>query len=199
MSETVSSRSTLIISAIVIIVIVIGSGILLFSRPDAVQITINPPLPTETPVPTNTPSPILIYVTGAVNEPQQTITLPFASRVSDAIDAVGGFAGDADMTRVNLAGIVRDGDQIHVPSVNDSLDNTEISTLPTPSGGAVIYINSATVEELETLPGVGPTTAQRIIEYREENGAFTSLEDLDNVSGIGPAMLEAVADLVSFE
>jgi competence protein ComEA len=198
MSDTVSSRSTVAIAIIFIIVIVVAVIIVMTSTPDAVQIVVNPPVPTATPAPTNTPEPILVYVTGAVNEPEQTITLPYGSRVSDALDAVGGVTDDADLERINMAGILHDGDQIHVPSVNDSADESA-STIPTPSGGEVIYINSATLEELETLPGVGPAMAQRIIDYREANGALTSLEDLDNVSGMGPATIEGLADLISFE
>ena len=200
MSDTVSPRSTLIISAIVIIMIIVGGGLLLASQPKPIQITINPPLPTATPAPTNTPAPIQVYVTGAVNEPETTLTLPHGSRVADALEAVGGTTEDADMERVNLAAIVRDGDQIHVPSVNEAPINDEsASTLPTPSGGERIFINTATVEELQTLPGIGPAMAQRIIDYRDANGPFTRIEDLDNVEGMGPATLEEIEPLISFE
>jgi competence protein ComEA len=200
MSNTVSSRSTIIVFMIAIAVIIGGSAIVLLARPDPVQIVVNPPVPTATPAPTNTPAPIVVYVTGAVNQPEQTITLPYGSRVSDALEAVGGVTDEADMERVNLAGILRDGDQIHVPSLNDTIVADETaSSLPTPSGGEVIYINSATLEELQTLPNIGPALAQRILDYREANGSFTSLEDLDSVSGIGASTLEALADLISFE
>jgi competence protein ComEA len=200
MSDTVSPRSTLIISAIVIIMIVIGGVLLFISQPKPVQITINPPVPTATPAPTNTPAPIQVYVTGAVNEPETTVALPRGSRVADALEAVGGVTEDADMERVNPAAIVRDGDQIHVPSINEvPVSETETSTLPTPSGGERIFINTASLEELQTLPGVGPAMAQRIIDYRDANGAFTSIEELDNVDGIGPATLEEIEPLISFE
>jgi len=201
MSNDISPRTTLIIFVLIMAMLVVGGVLLLISRPDPVQITINPPLPTATPAPTDTPEPILVYVTGAVNEPEITVTLPYGSRVADALAAAGGVTDDADMERVNVAGIVHDGDQIHVPSLQAAADSDtdEAAGLPTPSGGAVVYINTATLEELETLPGVGPATAQRIIDYRTENGNFTSMEDLDNVSGIGPAMLESLQGLISFE
>jgi len=196
MNESASARTTLIAFAVFIIMILVGGGLLLMSRPAPVQITINPPEPTATPEPTQTPAPILVYVTGEVAEPEQTISLPADSRVQDAIDAVGGLTDDANLEAIDLAGILRDGDQIHVPSIVET--ESEVA-IPTPSGGEVIFINTATQEELETLPGVGPAMAGRIIEFRDANGAFSSLDDLDEVSGIGPAMLENLDGLISFE
>lgn len=191
---TTSPRAT-VIAFLILAVLIVGSIVLLLAtRPQPVQITINPPIPTSTPLPTSTPAPLTVFVTGAVNEPEALYTLPPGSRVQDAIDAAGGTTEDADLSRVNLAGFLRDGDQVHVPSLNEIE-----AVVPTPSGGTVIHVNTATVEELDTLPGVGPALAQAIIDYRETNGDFTSMEDLDAVSGIGPALLEGLAGLVAFD
>ena len=165
------------------------------SRPEPAVITINPPLPTATDAPTATPSPILVYVTGAVQNPELTIELPFGSRVADAVDAAGGFTDSANKTLVNLAGILRDGDQVHVPSLTD---NAAVE-LPTPSGGAKVFINRATIEELQALPGVGPALAERIVNYRDSVGQFADLPELDNVPGVGEATLEKWRDLIAFD
>lgn len=188
-----SPRNTLIAFVIVAVAIVGGALLLLSNRPQPVRITINPPLPTLTPPPTLTPGPITVYVTGAVQQPDQLLTLPPGSRVQDAVQAAGGLTAEADVELVNLADRVRDGDQVHVP-----LKGQEV-LLATPSGGAVVYINSATLEELDTLPGVGPALAEAIIAYRTANGAFRSLDDLDQVEGIGPSLLEDWQALVVFD
>jgi competence protein ComEA len=191
-----SPRITIFAFALIALAIIGGAVLLLMTRPEPVRITINPPLPTATPPPTSTPSPITIYVTGAVSQPETTLSLPAGSRVEEALEMVGGVIENADLERVNLAQILRDGDQIHVPELNES---DEIA-LPTPSGGiAIVYVNSATLEELMTLPGVGEVTAQRIIDYRTANGAFADMAALDNVSGIGPAMLENLEGLIAFD
>jgi competence protein ComEA len=130
------------------------------------------------------------------------VTLPQGSRVVDAIDAAGGATEAGDLDRANLAGLLRDGDQIHVfpqPGMGTEEPTPDDSFLATPQGGEVVYINRASAEELQTLPGIGPALAARIIEYRETNGPFTSMEDLDAVSGIGPALLEDLEGLISFE
>jgi competence protein ComEA len=200
MSDTVAPRSTLIVSAIVIIMLLIGAVLLFLSQPQPVQITINPPQPTATPAPTATRAPIQVYVTGAVQQPQSTVTLPFGSRVAAALEAVGGVTDNANLELVNLAAIVRDGDQIHVPAIADDAPEAAATiALATPSGGERLDINSATLEALQTLPGIGPATAQRIIDYRDANGAFTRIEDLDNVEGIGAATLEELEPLIAFE
>ncbi len=193
-----SPMITLIAFVIIVIGIIVGSIVLLMWRPEPVEITINPPLPTGTPAPTSTPEPITVYITGAVNNPQTTLTVPFDSRVEDVVEMAGGFTEDANLDLVNLAGIVRDGNQIHIPSIEEDTI-VEEDTLPTPSGGTLVYINTATLEELQTLPGIGVATAQSIIDYRTENGEFTNLEDLDNVPGIGATTLETLAPLISFD
>lgn len=173
---------------LVIAVIALGGVLLLLSRPAPVQIIINPPIPT----PTQTPrGPLLIYVTGAVASPGMVQVAP-GGRVQDVLSAAGGAASDADLVQVNLAAFVQDGDQIHVPAQGSSTG----SALATPSGGLRININTADATALETLPGIGPITAARIIDYRTANGPFATPEDLMNVQGIGDATFESLAPLI---
>lgn len=188
-----SPRASIIAFVIIAIAILGGGALLLASRPQPVQITINPPLPTATSAPTFTPGPITVYITGAVAQPEILLTLPAGTRIEAAIEAAGGVLENADLERVNLAAILRDGDQVHVPQRGQE------TILPTPGGSGIIYINTATVEELTALPGIGTGLAQRIIDYREANGFFDNLDALDAVPGIGPALLEAITPLISFE
>ena len=160
-------------------------------------IVVSTPLPTSTLQPSATPAPIRVYVSGAVQSPA-VCELPHGSIVQDAIDAVGGPAFDADLGCVNLALELQDQQHVHVPRVG------EANPPPVISGGAprgenvlVVNINTATASELETLPGVGEVTAQRIIEYRELNGPFQTIEAIQEVSGIGPKTFEGMRAMIT--
>jgi competence protein ComEA len=178
--------------------IVIGAGVILTTRPAPTVITVLPPPPTRTLAPSPTPGPVRVYVTGAVANPGTTWTLPPLSRVENAIEAAGGFALDADIQSINMAALLRDGDQINVGAVRSNRTNPDsANAVPTASGP--IHINTATVTELERLPGVGAVTAQRIIDYRTKNGPFKSLSDLDKIPGIGQARLDSWKDLIIFD
>ncbi len=183
-----------VLTIALIAAIIVGGVVVVSNRPQPVQIEIHPPPPSATPAPTSTSGPIVVYVTGAVAQRDSLHTLPPGSRVDDAIEAAGGLNPDADTTLVNLAAILRDGDQIYIPV----REEPEV-VLATPQGGAVVYINAATLEELETLPGVGTILAQAILDYREANGDFEGFEDLDQVDGIGPGLIEQWQSLVVFE
>jgi len=120
------------------------------------------------------------------------------SRTADAIRQAGGAKPKAALELVNLASPVADGQQVRVPARGDS-GPTEAAaggvSGSTPPGGK-IHLNSATLEQLDTLPGIGPVTAQKILAYRTEHGAFQAVEELDAVPGIGPARLEELKTLV---
>lgn len=187
-----SGAVTLGVLALTVIGIAI---ILILGRPKHTKVALSTPRPTGTPEPTATPSPVTVHVSGAVARPNQTYTLPPNSRVEAAIAAAGGALPDADLSRVNLADILRDGAQIHVPSSSQPGS----APLATPIGGIKINVNTATAAELDTLPGIGPTLAQRIVDYRTRQGAFTSADDLDNVSGIGMSLIDQLRDFVRFD
>lgn len=144
---------------------------------------------TEAPFqPTTTPSPLHVYVSGAVHEPQ-VVTLPAGSLVINALTAAGGPTADADLEQLNLAAPLADHQHLVVPRQGGGAT----TMLPTPSStpitlaGPLININTAGAAELESLPRIGPTTAQRIVEYRQAHGPFQRIEDIQNVPGIGPA------------
>ncbi len=122
------------------------------------------------------PEELVVYVAGAVNRPGIQ-RLPAGSRIADAIEGAGGPTGEADLEGLNLAQRLSDGMRIHVPRRGQPPNGA-------PSTGKV-NINTASAAELEKLPGIGPTLAQRIVEYREKNGPFRKVEDLRKVKGIG--------------
>lgn len=152
-------------------------------------------------LPPPTPGPLTIYVTGAVANPG-VYTLPLETRVQDALTAAGGTLANADTSTLNLAARLQDGERLFVPqSGQDNPEETSGSPSEVAEPGAApkIDINNATQAELESLPGIGPVMAQEIIADREANGPFGTIEDLDRVSGIGPATLERLAPLITFD
>jgi len=143
---------------------------------------------------TSNSSLIVIYICGAVKE-SKVITLEENSRICDAIDAVGGLSEDADLTNINLAYILEDGEKIYIPKKGEDTENISTS-YNNSSTSEKININKATQTELETIPGIGPSTALKIINYREENGKFLNIADIKNVSGIGEAKFNNIKDYI---
>ncbi len=140
---------------------------------------------------TATPGNYTVYVVGEIVTGETLLTLPAGSRVEDAISAAGGATDNADLAQINLSQLLDDGDYIYVPPRTGDTIRT-----PTPNHPRLIHVNTATREELETLPGIGPKLAQAIIDYRTENGPFQSMEELDDVPGIGPATLNTLRELI---
>jgi len=145
---------------------------------------------------------IIIHVTGAVKN-QGIIKTNKGARIADAIDAAGGTTNEADLSKINLAYEVEDGEKIYVPNINDEINAETVTqeagenVLESNSAKSIkVNINSATQTELETLSGIGPSTALKIINYREENGEFNKIEDIKNVPGIGDVKFENLKDSI---
>ena len=137
----------------------------------------------------------MVYVTGAVRKPG-VYQLPDGKRIIDAIEKAGGVTPKADAVTVNLAALLIDGEQILVPEAF----SPGAGAAPTgagPAASGLVHLNSADVTALDALPGVGPATAQRIVDWRDQNGGFRTVDDLEQVPGIGPAKLDALRDLVA--
>lgn len=141
------------------------------------------------------PSDGLVHVSGAVGSPG-LVAIRAGDRVADALAAAGGVLPEADLTAVNLADPVADGQQIVVPVGGSAPPGAA------PSGGAtaddgLVHLNSATVVDLQRLPGVGEVLAARIVAYRDANGPFSTVEDLLSISGIGERKLEGLRDMAA--
>ncbi|WP_165362511.1 helix-hairpin-helix domain-containing protein [Promicromonospora panici] len=143
---------------------------------------------------------LLVHVVGAVSEPG-LVTVPDGARVADALQAAGGATRKADLTALNLARSVVDGEQLYVPEPGETVpgagapaDGGQIAPGGTPEAGGAVDINTADAVALEALPGVGPSIAQAIVEWREANGPFASVDELEDVPGIGPATLDEIRE-----
>jgi competence protein ComEA len=185
--------------------VVLGAALLVSRRPASTPIEILPP-PTLQPTPTLPPSPtpglLRVDVAGAVHSPG-VYSLPGASIIADAIAAAGGPADDADLDHINKAVPLTDGMQVYVPHVAD--ETAPLSANPAPARAAAVAvdvpsdssplvdINAASLAELDTLPGVGPATAQRIIDGRP----YGSIEDLMRVKGIGQATFDKLKEHIT--
>ena len=188
---------------------------LFLGEPDLVVETEAAPPPSAPPTPTPKPE-VAVHVTGAVRVPG-VYYLATGARVHEAIEKAGGTIDRADVHSLNLAAKIRDGEQIDVPMIRQIPDvkqdspsssaaqeytiptSTDLSTAPqpsmsrsAPSEGSRININTATSQELQTLRGIGPAMARRIIEYRQTSGGFSTVDDLTNVKGIGEKTLEKI-------
>ena len=134
---------------------------------------------------------VVVYVSGAVASPG-VLTLPSSSRVIDAITAAGGATPEADLESINLARILVDGEQIRVGVVGESPPPASSATGSTAGTGTCVRLATATEAELQTLPGIGPALATRIISYRATHPRLSSVEELDDVPGIGPSLIEKI-------
>lgn len=153
------------------------------------------PPPTPEPSVAPTPAPIRVYVSGAVASPG-VYRLPPQSLGEDALKAAGGPLPEADLEHVNLAQELRDQDHFHVPRKAEPGAAGGQAT-PAPTAGTRVNINTATVQELDRLPHIGPVTAQQIVDYRNRHGPFRRIEDILQVKGIGQATFDQIKDLIT--
>jgi competence protein ComEA len=203
------SRGELAGLILVVVATLAGAGLwYVRSLPRPVQVTAtrssyspSPPVsiagaasPALDPTPSPSAAPLVVDVAGMVRRPG-VYRFAAGARVIDAVHRAGGARHGADLTLLNLAAPLTDGIQIVVPKQGSAAPGSGVSA----SGGpaALININTATETELETLNGVGPVTAGAIVQYRTQHGPFRSIEDLVNVSGIGPVTLEELRPFIT--
>jgi len=183
---------------IVVLVAVLGGAGLWYARSLPKPVTIaesGPGAAQPAASPTSTPALLIVDVAGAVRRPG-VYEFAEGERVVDAIERAGGPMPKADLSVLNLAAMLVDGTQILVPKTGPAVSG--VPGAPAPGSlGSLVNINTASATELETLSGIGEVLAGTIVEYRDQNGPFVSVDDLLDVSGIGPATLEEIRDQVT--
>jgi competence protein ComEA len=182
----------LALAALLIGALVLGGRLLLRSEPRAASPRSGAPLVAAP------PPRLVVHVVGAVRRPG-LYRLEDGARIADALARAGGTTAKADVQLVNLAAPLADGQQVVVPA-RAARAAAEVDPAAAPSAGPApgpVHLNTATLEQLDALPGVGPVTAQKILDYRTEHGAFSSIDDLDAIPGIGPSRLEDLRGLVA--
>lgn len=185
----------------------VGTVLLLSQPVRGVAVTLQPaPTPTHTaePKPTATPAPILVEINGQVANPG-VYAMEKDARLMDLIFQAGGLTNQADKNRVNNVFILHDGDYFFIPAIDESIPETarnapgQSQTIDTSVFDYPLNLNTASQEALETLPGIGPTKAQDIITFREQEGLFKNLEELLFVPGIGPSTLDSIREYLIIE
>ncbi len=193
------------IAAAVAAFVVVGLAVFLLLRPDNEGEPV-PLISTSAAAPVESPASVgalddgvqvQVHVVGQVRKPG-VVSLSESGRVQDAIEAAGGATGKADLAQMNLARKVVDGERILVPKPGEELPDEVAggSDNPASAVGSLVDLNTATVAQLDELPGVGPVLAGRIVEWRDANGRFATVDDLNEVSGIGDATMEKLRPLV---
>jgi competence protein ComEA len=193
MPEIALDRRRIVVAAVLLFLVLALGGRLLLRSGQSASV---PALvtPTELPAPA-AQAKLFVHVVGAVRHPG-LYRLAQGSRVADALARAGGATRTAQLELVNLAAPIADGVQIVVPRRGTGAASGGLGPGGTASAGPV-HLNTATLEQLDALPGVGPVTAQKILAYRQEHGAFGGVEELDAIPGIGPARLDELRDLVA--
>jgi competence protein ComEA len=158
--------------------------------------------PNLTPIPTATLSLIRVHLTGAINAPG-ILSLPKGANLADAIEKAGGLIDGYDSNLLNLAEVLQDGSRIHIPNIaeqesgfNNPQRSQPLLNIEEP---LLVNINTADLDTLVLLPGIGPSKAQAIIQYREQNGLFMRIEDIQKVKGIGPSTFDSIKDLITID
>src|SRR5574341_3768 len=195
MDESLARYRPYLAMTLLFIITLIGT-IYVLRRPEPAALTIT----TSTPRATATLAPIVIDVRGAVAKPN-VYSLPPGSRVQDALVLAGGALDTADIRTMNLARKLNDGEQIYIPAMGEATLTPAAGTAPfskTPFG-KLVNVNTATAAELDALPGIGPTYAQRIVDYRTQNDPFNKIEDIKKVRGIGDALFEQIKNLITVQ
>jgi competence protein ComEA len=194
MPELPFSRGQIVAAAAVLLALLVVAGRLLLHAGTA-----SAPTPPFHPVVQRAPAtpstaPLVVDVVGAVRRAGLQ-HVPRGSRIADVIARAGGATHRADLAQVNLAAPVADGQQVVVPERGSAAPVSSGPGSPS-SPGAPLSLSTATAEQLDTLPGIGPVTAQKIVAYREQHGAFRSVAELDAIPGIGPARIDELKGLV---
>jgi competence protein ComEA len=192
MAELLQDRRRLLVAAFVAVVALGLAGRTLL-RPRHASV---PPPVRVAPAKATPAKAALVYVdvVGAVRRPG-LYRVRTGARVADAVERAGGPTRKADLELINLAALVADGEQVAVPRRGAAVASAGASSGAAPTGP--VHLNSATLEQLDALPGVGPVTAQKIVDYRTQHGGFGSVDELDAVAGIGPARLADLRPLVA--
>jgi competence protein ComEA len=218
MSSSWLDRNRNVVFSLLSVAAIGGATVFYLQQPEQKSIEILAATPTETVVATATPLPpvtptpaqVRVYITGAVAK-SDVYFLPQGSIIKDVIEAAGGLTTEADPVRINQAQEIKDQQHIHVPlqgeenpppPVQDGQLDTIQADGPTNTdavSGTLINLNTATLEQLDQLPGVGPAIAQRIIDYRQNVGSFTNIEQITEVKGIGDATFEKIKALITVE
>jgi competence protein ComEA len=201
-------EKVIIFTAIIVVAACIGTILLSRNKAEPIQIYDNNAQPvyaqqdiqqaSEDQVQQEETKTIIVDVKGQVRNPG-IVTLEEGKRVYDAIEYAGGITENGNLDAINLAAYLKDGQCIYVPEKGENLDNKEImiSQQISEQTGRMININTANEQELMELPGIGPATAKKIIDFRSTNNGFASIEDIMNVSGIGEKKFQQIKDLIS--